>query len=87
MYTDIQNGKYKNQREWVRKAENPELHAAYQEESARLHAQFKADLLDEFGLTHHPKADEIFDYVWQEGHAYGHSEVYSKMSGIYHLFE
>jgi len=61
--------------------------AAYDERKNELYAEFKKDLLEEFGLTNHPKAEQIFSYVWEKGHACGLSDVYSEMSDIVHLFE
>lgn len=39
--------------------------------------EFKSALLEELGLTNDPKADELYELAWEEGHAYGYSEVYS----------
>jgi len=36
---------------------------------------FKADLLEENGLTSHPKADKLFDMAWEDGHSSGLEEV------------
>lgn len=86
MEQDIRNGKYKNALPYAPRSKDAATWEAYIAEERRIHAQFKADLLDEFGLTNHPKADKIFEYVWQEGHAYGHSEVYGKMLDLAELF-
>lgn len=40
-------------------------------------AQFKADLLEEAGITDHPKADMLFNKAWEQGHSSGYSEVYN----------
>jgi hypothetical protein len=37
--------------------------------------RFKKDVLKEYGLENHPKAEEVYAFAWQEGHAYGLSEV------------
>lgn len=50
---------------------------AYGQETARLEAQFRADLTDEYGMTGHPKADLLFSKAWQMGHSAGYGEVAS----------
>jgi predicted nucleic acid-binding protein len=32
-----------------------------------MEAQFKADVLEENGLTGHPKADKVFEMAWERG--------------------
>jgi hypothetical protein len=46
---------------------------------------FKKDLLEEFGLSDHPKKDIIFDKAWSDGHAYGFHEVYNEMIDLVEL--
>ena len=41
----------------------------------RLHHQLKADLLAESSLTGHPKADLLWDKVWDHAHSGGLREV------------
>jgi hypothetical protein len=48
---------------------------AYNAESRQLEAQFKADALEEVGLTGHPKADAVYALAWDYGRASGFSEV------------
>lgn len=39
---------------------------------------FKVALLDELGLTGHPKAEKVFSRAWERGHSSGDlGEVYS----------
>ena len=59
----------------------------YHQEEKRLINLFKEDLLKEFELQDHPKADEIFVYVWDKGHSAEFPEVYSVMDEIEHLFK
>ena len=40
-----------------------------------LDAKFKVDVLAEYGLTGHPKANDVFEFAWNEGHSSGYSEV------------
>lgn len=47
----------------------------YRAETARLEAEFKADLEREYGFVGHPKADAIYALAWDYGHSAGYSEV------------
>jgi hypothetical protein len=47
----------------------------YREIEQKLAATFKADALEVAGLTGHPKADKVYSKAWENGHAYGYSEV------------
>jgi hypothetical protein len=40
-----------------------------------LDAKFKVDVLAEYGLTGNPKANDVFELAWEEGHSSGYSEV------------
>lgn len=64
-----------------------ETRKEYKAEELRLLEEFKKDLLDEFGLTNHPKADKFWEIVWDMGHAYGLSDVYSYADQLYVLLE
>ena len=59
----------------------------YRENGRRLMAEFKKDLLAEHGLTNHPKAEKIYDYVWDLHHSSGLYAVYEGMNEIYELFK
>lgn len=43
--------------------------------NSALEAEFKADLLAEYGVTGHPKADKCFSLAWDHGHSSGYGEV------------
>ncbi len=62
------------------------LEEAYRRKVADLEAEFRKDLLEEFGLTNHPKADKIYSYVWDKGHSSGYGEMYNIMSDLADLF-
>lgn len=49
--------------------------------------EFKRDVISDFGLAGHPKADRIFAKAWESGHAYGYPEVYSHFADLAELFE
>ena len=52
------------------------IRKAYRAKTSELMAQFKADLLEELGLTWHPKADLLYSMAWDEGHSEGLQRVY-----------
>jgi len=52
---------------------------AYRQENVRLDNLFKADALEELGLTDHPKANRFFELCWNEGHGSGFYEVWNEM--------
>jgi len=66
-------------------AYTPETRQAYREETSRLEAQFKADLLAELGITKHPKADALYRMAWDRGHSCGFSEVVSEAEELAEL--
>ena len=47
----------------------------YRAEDNRLFNQFKEDVLEENGLTNHPKAMKVFALAWEEGHSSGYENV------------
>ena len=65
-----------------------EARRKYSEETERLTVLFEVDALREVGLTFgpnheaHPAAQRAFDYAWEQGHAYGYSEVFNHLLQI-----
>jgi len=57
----------------------------YDAECAKLEQEFQDDLFAEFNVTDNPKRFKCFQIAWDEGHAYGHSEVYSYFSDFVEL--
>jgi hypothetical protein len=47
-----------------------------QQRQQDLREQFRADALEDVGLTDHPKADKVWDMAWNHGHGGGNHEVY-----------
>lgn len=47
----------------------------YRGKSKQREAEFKTDLLEEYGVTDHPKADKAFSIAWDIGHSNGFSEI------------
>lgn len=61
----------KEQRQNLRKVSQK----AYNEESARLQDQFKADLFKEFGVEKNPKAEKCYAKAYEQGHSSGYSDI------------
>lgn len=49
--------------------------AAYTDEACKRQNAFRQDLLEELGVTDHPKADLLISKAWELGHSSGYSEV------------
>ena len=47
----------------------------YSDAQTMMLERFKTDVLKEYGLEGHPKADKVFAMAWEEGHSAGYSEV------------
>ncbi len=47
----------------------------YQQEQKRLQDEFRVDLLEDYNMTHHPKANQLFDKAWDFGSSAGLWEV------------
>jgi hypothetical protein len=48
----------------------------YNRDQKNVTDQFKADLLEELGITNHPKAELLFNMAWEEGHSEGYQSVF-----------
>jgi hypothetical protein len=55
---------------------------AWYEKQNQLQEQFKADALEEAGLSHHPKKDLIFEKAKTEGHGESLQVVYDKLMDL-----
>jgi hypothetical protein len=58
----------------------------YYEEQDKLKNQFREDLIAEYHMTNHPKANKIFDKAWELGHSKGHEEVEYYFQDLTELF-
>jgi hypothetical protein len=58
----------------------------YYEEQEKLKNQFREDLIAEYHMTNHPKANKIFDKAWELGHSKGHEEVEYYFQDLTELF-
>ena len=59
----------------------------YQEENRRLQEEFRNDLIEEYEMTGHPKANKIFDKAWELGSSKGLEEVEYYFQDLVSLFE
>lgn len=62
--------------EWeLKMVEHEAKRAAWHKAEADAVNAFKKDVLEEYGLAGHPKADKVYALAWQEGHSAGLMEV------------
>jgi len=47
----------------------------YRKRERELETEFKMETINYFGLTGHPKGENVFNYAWKEGHSNGYYEV------------
>ena len=59
----------------------------YQEESIRLQNEFRRDLIVEYKMSHHPKADKLFNKAWDMGCSVGYEEVEYCFRDLVELFQ
>lgn len=91
VYEKINDGVYENKLPWPGIKAKTELEKAqkkaYQEEDSRLAEMFYDDALEYVGLTGHPKADKIYSFAVEHGHAYGRAEVVSFLVELAYIFK
>lgn len=63
--------------------------AAIEEFNAEIEEAVVAFMKDESGLLTIPKQyqDGVYGYAWNQGHAHGHSEVYSHLQELVKIFD
>jgi hypothetical protein len=59
----------------------------YQEENLRLQEEFRHDLIAEYKMCHHRKADKLFNKAWDMGCAGGLEEVEYYFRDLVELFQ
>jgi flagellar biosynthesis/type III secretory pathway protein FliH len=59
----------------------------YYEEQEKLKNEFREDLIAEYHMTNHPKANKIFDKAWELGHSKGYEEVEYYFQDLTELFD
>jgi hypothetical protein len=58
----------------------------YQEENLRLQEEFRKDLIVEYKMSHHPKANQLFNKAWDMGCAGGPEEIEYYFRDLVELF-
>jgi hypothetical protein len=58
----------------------------YQEEVIRLQEEFRKDLIAKYKMSHHPKANKLFNKAWDMGCAGGLEEVEYYFMDLVELF-
>ena len=48
----------------------------YNDESAKLHREFRDDLFEDYGVSDNPKRFKCFELAWENGRSYGLEVVY-----------
>jgi hypothetical protein len=59
----------------------------YQEENLRLQEELRHDLIAEYKMSHHPKANQLFNKAWDMGCAGGPEEVEYYFRDLVELFK
>jgi hypothetical protein len=59
----------------------------YGTEERRLQEEFEKDLYEDLGIVGHPKASRLYGMAWEDGHANGYSEVYSRAAVLVDLIK
>jgi hypothetical protein len=59
----------------------------YHEENKRLQDEFRRDLIEEYGMTDHPKADKIFNKAWDMGSSLGYQSIQEYFEDFVELFK
>ena len=59
----------------------------YSEESKRLQEELRHDLIAEYKMSHHPKANQLFNKAWDMGCAGGPEEVEYYFRDLVELFK
>jgi len=75
----IEQGHYNNKLDFAKDKK------AYREETSNLKRKFREDLAEEFGVTDHPKEEQLFNIAWENGHSSGYNEVWGEYSDLVEL--
>lgn len=59
----------------------------YTQEYARLKAEFKADLFEDYGVSDNPKRERCYELAWDLAHSGGYSQVYDMFGDIVDLIK
>lgn len=78
----INDGEFRNKLPYASSKKDPVVCEAYWTEDRRLYYLFKKEALEHVGLENHPKKDLIYSKAWEDGHAYGFSEVLCHLESL-----
>ena len=59
----------------------------YNDESAKLHREFRDDLFEDYGVSDNPKRFKCFELAWEHGHSSGLEEVYGYFGDFVELIQ
>ena len=59
----------------------------YNDESAKLHREFRDDLFEDYGVSDNPKRFKCFELAWEHGHSSGLEEVYGYFGDLVVLIQ
>lgn len=59
----------------------------YHEELLRLQEEFRSDLIEEYNMTDHPKANKIFNKAWDLGSSLGYEAIVEYFHELVDLFQ
>ena len=59
----------------------------YNDESAKLHREFRDDLFEDYGVSDNPKRFKCFELAWEHGHSSGSEEVYGYFGDLVVLIQ
>src|SRR5688500_9034239 len=84
VYENIQAGKYENIAKYpIGSSKDPAIAAerrAYSEHQRAIDEMFYIDICEDLGLDPSKESSQkVFSKAYDDGHAYGYTEVYSKM--------
>jgi len=60
---------------------------AYNDESAKLHREFRDDLFEDYGVSDNPKRFKCFEIAWEKGHSFGLEEVDGRFGDFVELIK
>jgi hypothetical protein len=72
---------------WATHRNDPAASKAYRDDNIRLMDEFKKDLLEDLGITNHPKAEIFFSKVWDHAHSSGLMEVLNYAEDLVELIQ
>ena len=59
----------------------------YNDESAKLHREFRDDLFEDYGVSDNPKRFKCFELAWEHGHSSGLGDIYGYFGDLVVLIQ